>query len=213
MKKPRIPVVGAVLDLVRGSGKPSGGTPPSLVVVGLGNPGSKYANTRHNAGFWCIDKLAEEHSISLSRRHRASLVGEGIIDGRPVVLAKPRTFVNRSGQAIVYLLARFKISPAQLLVIYDDAALPLGKIRLRPEGSAGGHNGVKSIIEAIGTQDFPRLRLGIGSPPAGTDQVQHVLGAMSGKDQEVADDAVQHAGQAVVSVLAEGITATMNRFN
>ena len=213
MEKRRIPVLDAVLDLVRGSDKSSDGAPPKLVVVGMGNPGSEYANTRHNAGFWCIDRIADDHSISLSRRNRSALVGEGVIEGRPVALAKPRTFVNRSGQAIVYLLARYRISPADLLVIYDEADLPLGKIRLRPAGSAGGHHGVKSIIEAIGTEDFPRLRLGIGPPPAGTDQVAYVLGAMSEKEQEVANDAVQRAAEAVVGVLTEGITATMNRFN
>lgn len=187
--------------------------PPKLIIVGLGNPGEEYAGSRHNVGFWCVDRIAEEHSISLSRRNRSALLGEGVIEGHPVALAKPRTFVNRSGEAITYLLARFRVSPGELLVIYDDIALPLGKIRLRPEGSAGGHNGIKSITQAIGTQDFPRLRVGVGAPPPGSDQIGYVLGSIPDDDMEVANAAVDRVAQAVASVLADGIDTTMNRFN
>ena len=211
MQNRRLPILSAVRKLFMGPDESSG--PPKLVIVGLGNPGQGYAKSRHNVGFWCVERIAEEHSIALSRRNRSAITGEGAIEGHPVALAKPRTFVNRSGQAITYLLARFRVSPSELLVIYDDIALPLGKIRLRPEGSAGGHNGVKSITEAIGTQGFPRLRVGIGAPPAGSDQVGYVLGAMSDAEMAVADAAVERVAQAVVSVLTEGIDTTMNRFN
>jgi PTH1 family peptidyl-tRNA hydrolase len=187
--------------------------PPKLVIVGLGNPGEEYAGSRHNVGFWCVDRIAGEHSIPLSRRNRSTLLGEGVIEGHPVALAKPRTFVNRSGEAITYLLARFRVSPGELLVIYDDIALPLGKIRLRPEGSAGGHNGIKSITQAIGTQDFPRLRVGVGAPPPGSDQIGYVLGSIPDDEMEVANAAVDRVAQAVASVLTEGIDTTMNRFN
>ena len=187
--------------------------PPFIIIVGLGNPGSQYARTRHNVGFWCVDRIASDHSIAFSRRHRAALVGEGEIEGHRVVLAKPRTFMNRSGQAVAYLLARYRVSPRELLVIYDDMDLPPGTIRLRPEGSSGAHNGIKSIIEAAGTQDFPRLRVGIGHPPEGTDPVEYVLGPMSEAEQQTADRAMERAAQAVVGVLTDGITAAMNRFN
>ncbi len=208
MRKIRWPALGDVLGL---RGRKA--EPPSRVIVGLGNPGSQYARTRHNVGFWCIDRLAVSHGISFSRRNRSALVGEGTIEGHRVVLAKPRTFVNRSGQAITYLLARFKVSTEDLLVIYDDIALPLGKIRLRPGGSAGTHNGLQSVIEAAGTNQVPRLRVGIGQPTEGGDQIEYVLGVMSEQEQNTADEAVDRAVQAVVSVLNDGVTEAMNRFN
>ena len=186
-----------------GSRRPPG--PLDLVVVGLGNPGPKYAGTRHNLGFRCIDRIAAEYSISLSRRHRTALVGEGTVEGRPVALAKPRTYVNRSGEAAAYLLARYALPPDRLLVVYDDIALPPGKIRLRPGGSAGGHNGARSITQAIGAQAFPRIRIGVGAPPEGVDQVEHVLGEMRGEELEAVEEAVERAAQATVAVLTDGI--------
>ena len=208
MRKKRWPVLDALRSLRRNRAQP-----PSRIIVGLGNPGSEYAQTRHNAGFWFVDRIAEDHSITLSRRHRSALIGEGVIEGHRVVIAKPRTFVNNSGQAIAYLLARYKVSPQDLLVVHDDLALPLGKVRLRPGGSAGGHKGMVSIIEAVGTQDFPRLRLGIGQPPEGSDQVQYVLSPMSEGERKAADEAIGRAVQAVATLLAEGITVAMNRLN
>ena len=187
--------------------------PPALVVVGLGNPGEKYARTRHNLGFWCIDRLMKLHSIDLERKNRAALVGQGFIGEYRVALAKPRTFVNRSGEAANYLLARFKVSPRELLIIYDDIALPLGRLRLRPKGSAGGHNGIKSIIEALGTQDFPRLRLGIGRPPEGADQIGYVIGTMSEEEQKTADEVIERAVQTVACVLTDGVDDAMSKFN
>ncbi len=186
---------------------------PSLVVVGLGNPGPQYAHTRHNVGFWCIDRLASSHAIDVRRRHRTSLIGEGTIGDTRVVLAKPRTFVNRSGEAVRYLLARYRVSPGDVLVVCDDVALDPGKIRLRPGGSAGGHNGLKSIIEALGTPQFPRLRVGIGRPADGGDQIGFVVGTMSQAEQQIADDAVACAAEAVAATLADGIERAMNRFN
>ena len=187
--------------------------PPALVIVGLGNPGEKYARTRHNLGFWCIDRLMKLHSIDLERKNRAALVGQGFIGEHRVALAKPRTFVNRSGEAANYLLARFKVSPRELLIIYDDIALPLGKLRLRPKGSAGGHNGIKSIIEALGTQDFPRLRLGIGRPSEGADQIGYVIGTMSEEEQKTADEVIERAVQTVACVLTDGVDDAMSKFN
>ena len=186
---------------------------PSLIVVGLGNPEPRYARTRHNVGFWCIDRLASDYAIDLSRRHRTARIGEGAIEGKSVVLAKPRTYVNRSGEAARYLLARYRVPPEVVLVVYDDIALPPGKIRLRPEGGAGGHNGMKSIIDALGTQEFPRLRVGVGHPEDGGDQIGHVLGILPEAEQRIVDASVACVSKAVAGLLEDGMERTMNRFN
>ena len=186
---------------------------PALVIVGLGNPGPEYADTRHNAGFWCIDVLARRHEITLERQHRSAIIGEGAVGTHSVVLVKPRTFVNRSGVAVSYLKARYGVMTADMLIICDDINLPPGKLRLRRKGSAGGHNGIKSVIEATGSQDFPRLRIGVGRPQEGTGQVEHVIGPMERDDRRVVDDAVERAADAVTYLLCEGVDETMSRFN
>ena len=202
----------AILESVLGMGKPRDHV-PSKLIVGLGNPGKEHAETRHNVGFWCVERLAKEGSIDFVRRHSDVVIGEGVIAGTQVALAKPRTYVNNSGQAISYLLARYKASPADLLVVYDDMDLPTGEMRLRPRGSAGGHKGMKSIVQAIGTHEFARLRMGIGRPPAGEDDIGYVLGTMSPEEQEGVEEAVERATQAIICTLTEGITVAMNRFN
>ena len=186
---------------------------PALVIVGLGNPGSEYAGTRHNAGFWCIDALADKHAVTMERRHRSAIIGEGNIETYPVVLVKPRTYVNRSGATISYLKARYALPTDKFLIICDDINLPPGKLRLRRKGSAGGHNGIKSVIEAAGSQDFPRLRIGVGRPPEGTGQIEHVIGPMDTKDREVVDEVVERAAEAVACLLSEGMDEAMSRFN
>ena len=186
---------------------------PRKLVVGLGNPGQRYADTRHNAGFRCVERLADQSSIGFSDRSRHTLVGEGEIEGHPAVLAKPRTFVNESGRAVTSLLARYRASPEDLIVIYDDMDLRPGKIRLRARGGAGGHNGMKSIIAAVGSQEFARLRIGIGRPPAGVDQVDHVLGKMERNERRDIGDAVELAATAVRVVLTQGLDEAMDRFN
>lgn len=183
------------------------------IVVGLGNPGKEYVNTRHNMGFWCVDRLAAEHAIILAQRHRHTVLGEGLVKNVPVVLAKPRTFVNNSGRAITSLLAAYRASASDLLVIYDDMDLPQGEIRLRSTGSSGGHNGIKSIIAVVGTQTFSRLRIGIGRPPMGKNETEHVLGTMCPQELEKTDEVVSDAVKAATCVLAEGIGVAMNRFN
>ena len=187
--------------------------PPALVIVGLGNPGPEYSGTRHNAGFWCIDALADRHGITLGRRNRSAIIGEGEIEDESAVLVKPRTYVNRSGAAISYLKARYSLPAEKLLVVCDDINLAPGKLRLRRKGSAGGHNGIKSVIEAAGSQDFPRLRIGVGRPPEGTGQIEHVIGPMDPGDREVVDDAVERAADAIACLLSEGIDETMSRYN
>ncbi len=187
--------------------------PPSLIVVGLGNPGPEYADTRHNAGFWCVDALAAKHRITLERRHRAAIIGEGEIAGCRVALVKPRTFVNRSGAAIRYLTARYAVPIDRLLIVCDDINLTPGKLRLRRKGSAGGHNGIKSAIEAAGSQGFPRLRIGVGRPADGTGQIEHVIGPMQRDERKVIDEAVERAVDAVACLLSDGIDEAMSRFN
>ena len=188
-------------------------SPPSLVIVGLGNPGPEYAGTRHNAGFWCIDALAKKHGITLERRNRSAIVGEGEIEDHRVILVKPRTFVNRSGAAIKYLTARYAAPIEKVLIVCDDINLPPGKLRMRRKGSAGGHNGIKSVIEAAGSQGFPRLRIGVGRPPEGTGQIEHVIGPMESRDREIVDEAVERAAEAIECLLTVGIDEAMSRFN
>ena len=186
---------------------------PDLIVVGLGNPEPHYLRTRHNAGWWLIDLLAEKYSIELRRAHSTTRLGIGTVEGRTVALAKPRTHVNGSGEAVAYLLARLRATQDRLLIVYDETALPPGRLRLRPKGSAAGHNGIKSIIAALGNQDFARLRIGVGQPPPGTDRVGWVLGEMSSQDQGLVDDAIERAAQAIVGLMEEGIDRAMGRFN
>ena len=186
---------------------------PDLIVVGLGNPEPHYARTRHNAGWWLVDLLAEKHDISVGRAHSTTRLGVGSVGEYTVALAKPRTHVNGSGAAIRYLLARFRTTQDRLLIVYDETALPPGKLRLRPRGSAAGHNGVKSIIEALGNQDFARLRIGVGRPPTGTDMVGWVLGEMSKQDQDLVDDAVSRATESILYLLEEGVDVAMNKVN
>ena len=163
----------AKLDMERG--EPT--TP--LIIVGLGNPGPRYRDTRHNVGFGCVDLLAERWGIAVKDRRRTTVLGQGYREGKAVVLAKPRTFMNLSGESVGYLLARFGGRPADLVIVYDEMALPLGRIRLRARGSDAGHNGIKDIIRTVRTIDFPRLRIGIGGPGM-SGSVDHVLGRFSG---------------------------------
>lgn len=149
------------------------------LIVGLGNPGKQYENTRHNAGFMVVDALADELGWKWSKKFlMGALVAEGNINGKKTILAKPQTFMNRSGQAVGKLAKKYKVDPADIVVVYDDADIELGDLRWRDAGSAGGHNGMKSIIHILGTQDFPRLRVGIGRPPEHVSLEDYVLGTM-----------------------------------
>ncbi len=203
MKKPA-----AILNSFFGRGRRV-----SWVVIGLGNPGKRYERTRHNVGHVCVERVAEQNSISMARHRRLAVVGEGEIRGHRVALAKTRTFVNTSGAAVTSLMARYRASPRELLVVLDDMDLPAGGVRLKPGGGSGGHNGLKSIIQTLGTQEFARLRIGIGRPGGGDDEVQHVLGTMSAQDRGRVDSGVERAAEAVDCLLAEGVDAAMNRFN
>jgi len=190
---------------------------PVRLIVGLGNPGREYADSRHNIGFQCLTLFARRHGIPIIERRLRSRIGRGEVGGQSVILAKPHTYMNRSGEAVRALLRHFQLSAPDLLVIYDDLDLPVGKIRLRPRGSAGGHNGVKSIIACLGTEDFPRLRVGI-APEAG-DQDGYirtpgfVLSSFSPQERALITEVRQRVADAVYCVLAEGLEAAMNRYN
>ena len=184
-----------------------------LLLVGLGNPGARYSSTRHNVGFRFIDLMAKKAEIRLNERRAMAVLGRGRIAGHDVVLAKPRTFMNNSGEGIQYLLARFGGRPADLLVVYDEMALPTGRIRLRAAGSHAGHNGIRSIISTVQTEEFPRLRIGVGQPSQGSESIPHVLGRFSKEEEPLIAQAVQDAVSAVRCMLEESIDIAMNRYN
>jgi PTH1 family peptidyl-tRNA hydrolase len=182
------------------------------LLVGLGNPGPEYANTRHNVGYMVINTLAQRHRIPIRRSQHQARIGEGDIAGEPVVLAKPLTFMNVSGRAVAPLARQHSLPPEAVVVIYDDADLPLGKIRVRARGSAGGHGGLKSIIASLGSSEFPRVRIGIGRS-AGGDLVEHVLRSFRPDEREAIRHAIERAADAVECILTEGVEVAMNRFN
>jgi PTH1 family peptidyl-tRNA hydrolase len=188
-------------------------TPPTALIIGLGNPGKEYANHRHNVGFMVIQRLARAHDIRLDRRHRRVKLGQGTIAGHPSLLVMPLTFMNRSGQAVRPIARRYGIPPEEILVVYDDLDLPLGRLRLRAEGGSGGHKGMQSLIDQLGTRQFPRLRLGIDRPPGRMDPAQYVLTPFRCDQQAMVDDVLDRAVAAVECWLAEGVVAAMNAYN
>ena len=197
----------------RREARPPGWAKPSLIIVGLGNPGPKYRNTRHNVGFWCIDELTRRAGAKLARRDRRAEIAETFIEGEPVVLARSRTFVNESGIAVRYLVRRYSADHGQLVVILDDMDLSPGVLRVRKSGSAGGHNGLRSIVSETGTQEFVRIRIGIGRPMEQGDEVDHVLGTFPPEQRDRVDQAVLRAADAVEHILSDGIDRAMNEFN
>ena len=185
------------------------------LIIGLGNPGAEYEDTRHNVGFMVIDALAEKARVEgFAHDGRAdAFVADGRVRGRSITLAKPLRYMNRSGATVKHLVKRFGLSPQDLLIIVDDINLEPGKLRLRQRGSAGGHNGTQDIIDALGTDDFPRLRIGIGSDFARGRQSDYVLSPFSADEQPLIDDAIARARDAAITFVTDGITTAMNRFN
>jgi PTH1 family peptidyl-tRNA hydrolase len=183
------------------------------LVVGLGNPGREYRNNRHNIGFLVIDHLAARHGLLFGRAQSGALVASGSIMGSPVILAKPQSFMNRSGGPVSSLLKFYRIPLDQMLVAYDELDLPPGTLRLRAEGGAGGHNGMKDIIQRVGAQNFARLRIGIGRPPGKMDPAAYVLQDFSREEQEALPGLVDRAAGAIETWLADGITLAMSRHN
>ncbi len=182
------------------------------MIVGLGNPGPRHAFNRHNVGFMAVDRLAKAYDVKFARGRYKVLQGEGRIAGRPVILVKPQTYMNRSGDAVGPLAAYYRIPPENILVIYDELDLPLGTLRLREQGGTGGHNGMKSLVNHLG-QGFPRLRLGIGRPVGRMDPAAHVLQDFSAGEEAVVKEILQKAQEAVETFLREGIEMAMTRHN
>jgi PTH1 family peptidyl-tRNA hydrolase len=207
-------------DLARRPSPARSAGPPMLVVggptliVGLGNPGKGYASHRHNVGFHVVEALARTHRLSFSRQKGfRARVAEGRIAGRRVILAKPQTFMNRSGRAVGRLVRARGIELGRLLVVYDDLDLPLGRLRLRPEGGAGGHRGMRSILDTLGSQAFPRLRVGIGRPPGQLDPADYVLRPFQEQERPVLSQVVARAVAAIECWLTDGLVTAMDEFN
>lgn len=183
------------------------------VIVGLGNPGKKYEPTKHNVGFWAVDQLSDRWNVPFQKEKWHSQVAEGMVQGEKVILLKPLTYMNLSGEAVGAVVRFFQLEWEDLLVIYDDMDIPLGQLRLRQKGSAGGHNGIKSIIEHLGTKQFNRIKIGIDRPPARMSVVDHVLSPFSEDDHVLAADAAINAAKATESWLTDGFLIAMNKFN
>lgn len=183
------------------------------MIVGLGNPGPKYKNTRHNLGFVVLDRIAERLGVKIDREKQNGLLAEAKFGNESLLLVKPQTFMNRSGDCVAPLVRQKIHEPGNVLVIVDEVALPLGKLRLRPEGSAGGHNGLKSLIERMGTQGFPRLRMGVGMAESGGDLADHVLSTFKPDEYGTVNEMVERGAEAALRWVEAGHQAVMNEFN
>ena len=185
-----------------------------FLIAGLGNPTLQYRGTRHNVGFDVIDTLADKYNIAVETRKSRALIGKGIIAGQKVLLVKPQTYMNLSGESIGELVSYYKVDEEQeLLVIYDDVSLDVGQLRIRRKGSAGGHNGIKDIIRHLGTDVFPRIKIGVGEKPKGYDLADYVLGHFSREEREMMEEGYQKAAEAVEMILAGELDEAMNVFN
>lgn len=182
-----------------------------VLIVGLGNPGKEYNNTRHNIGFDAIDVIADKYNIEVSRIKFKGVYGEGFINGEKIILLKPTTYMNLSGESVREVMDFYKLSEEDILVIYDDVSLDVGRIRIREKGSAGGHNGIKSIIANIGTDVFPRIKVGVGKPQG--DLVKHVLGTFSKEDRENLNKVLEVVAMASETIVKEDAKESMNKFN
>ena len=183
-----------------------------FVVAGLGNPGRKYEKTRHNMGFWAVDRLAEKNDIKIKKIKHKALIGDGIISGEKVLLVKPQTYMNLSGESLREIVDYYNVELNRLLVIYDDFDIEAGLLRIRKKGSAGSDNGMISIINQLGSQDFPRIRVGIGAS-GGMEWKDFVIGRMSEKEIKILEAAADRAADAVQCILEKGIDKAMNEYN
>ena len=186
---------------------------PTKLIVGLGNPGKQYEHTRHNVGFDVIDLFARVHGLTVTKRDCRALIGDGRIGDTRVYVMKPQTFMNLSGESVALFLRQKPLATLDILVVSDDIALPVGKLRIRPGGSAGGHNGLKSLIQHLHSSDFPRLRIGVGAPRDASVQIDFVLGTFSKAEQKEIEETVERATAALDTWIAEGIEPSMNKFN
>ncbi len=183
------------------------------IIVGLGNPTREYQATRHNIGFDVITRISDDYNIPLDFKKHKAVCGRGYIEGEKVVLAQPQTFMNLSGESVRELVDFYKVNPQEVIVIYDDISLDAGQLRLRAKGSAGGHNGIKSIINHLGTQEFPRIKVGVGDKPAGWDLADYVLSRFKEEEQPIIRDAIKKSSEAVKSIIKDGMESAMNIYN
>lgn len=184
------------------------------IIVGLGNPEKKYENTRHNVGFITIDKIADKYGIGMLEHKFKSIIGKGIINGQKVVLVKPQTYMNLSGEAVRQVVDFFKVdSDSEVLIIYDDTSMDVGKLRIRKKGSAGGHNGIKSIIAHLGSDVFVRAKIGIGEKPPKYDLADYVLGQFTAEERKIIDDTALKVSEAIELLVYGDVDEAMNRFN
>lgn len=183
------------------------------IIVGLGNPSRKYIGTRHNIGFDAITRLSDDHNISLNIKKHKAICGKGYIEGEKVLLAQPQTFMNLSGESVRDMVDFYKIEVQDLIVIYDDVNLDVGQLRIRRNGSAGGHNGMKSIIKHLGTNDFPRIRIGIGKRPAEWDLADYVLSKFTDSENKSLRQALKNTSDAVKTIISHDIISGMNLYN
>ncbi len=182
-----------------------------FLIVGLGNPGIQYENTRHNIGFKVIDNIAKEYNIEINRQKFKGVYGEGFINGEKVILLKPTTYMNLSGESIREVVDFYKLTCEDIVVIYDDISLDVGRLRIREKGSAGGHNGIKSIIAHLGTDVFPRIKVGVGQP--NVDLVNYVLGKFTDEEMEVLSESIDASTKAVSEIIKDDVNTAMNKFN
>ena len=190
------------------------------LIIGLGNPGQGYSRSRHNIGFMCLKHFAHEHAISFDKKQADARTGRGTMEGIDVVLARPQTYMNLSGQSVNRLMHKFKLKPSDIIVIHDDMDLPLGKVRIRAGGSSGGHKGIDSIIRDIGTRDFVRIKVGIGRPEKDTDDnyydddiVDFVLNSFSPEEKKLIEPSIKKVSDAILCLLTEEVETAMNKFN
>ena len=183
------------------------------LIVGLGNPGDKYRYTKHNVGFMVLDYFASVHNISISRIKHKAVLGEGLIGQEKVILAKPQTYMNLSGESVLELMHWYKGEITKLIVVYDDVDLAVGRIRIRPEGSSGTHNGMKSIIYNLNADKFPRVRVGIGKQPDYMDLADYVMSRFSEEEIPLMEEAVKRAALAIEEIIKNGISSAMNKYN
>lgn len=183
------------------------------IIVGLGNPTPQYSGTRHNVGFSVIYNISDAYNIRVDTKKHKALIGKGIIEGEKVILAMPMTYMNLSGESVRELLDYYKCDAQDLIVIYDDISLDVGRLRIREKGSAGGHNGIKNIIARLGTQEFTRIKVGVGEKPKQMDLADYVLGRFSKEEQPVIRESADRARQAAAMIISEGTAAAMNKFN
>jgi PTH1 family peptidyl-tRNA hydrolase len=183
------------------------------LIVGLGNPGMEYVGTRHNVGFETIDRMCEQYNIALTHQKMKGVYGQGMIAGEKVLLVKPMTYMNNSGECVGALARFYKLEPTDIIVIYDDINLAVGHLRIRKKGSAGGHNGIKSLIAHLGSEEFPRIRIGVGENVGGKDLIQHVLGRFPEEQLEAMAEAMDDAVKAAELMVAGDVQQAMNRYN